>query len=98
VVAYRLEHEHGVDAVFAPTSTVTARWLRGDETEIKQLIATQVHSVGLDVAREHVYLAPSAVSLMIMQERFKKIQFMKTRELEPHTGNEKLSHVVVLWI
>jgi peptide chain release factor 3 len=81
VVAYRLENEYGVDAVFEPTSTVTARWLRGDETEIKQLIATQGHSVGLDVAGEHVYLAPSSVSLMIMQERFKKIQFMKTREV-----------------
>jgi peptide chain release factor 3 len=81
VVAYRLEHEYGVDAVFEPTSTVTARWLRGDESEIKQLIATQGHSVGLDVAGEHVYLAPSSVSLMIMQERFKNIQFMKTREV-----------------
>jgi peptide chain release factor 3 len=81
VVAYRLENEYGVDAVFEPTSTVTARWLRGDEAEIKQLIATQGHSVGLDVAGEHVYLAPSSVSLMIMQERFKNIQFMKTREV-----------------
>ncbi len=81
VVAYRLENEYGVDAVFEPTSTVTARWLRGDETEIKQLITTQGHSVGLDVAGEHVYLAPSSVSLMIMQERFKNIQFMKTREV-----------------
>jgi peptide chain release factor 3 len=81
VVAYRLENEYGVDAVFEPTSTVTARWLRGDENEIKQLISTQGHSVGLDVAGEHVYLAPSSVSLMIMQERFKNIQFMKTREV-----------------
>ncbi len=81
VVAYRLENEYGVDAVFEPTSTVTARWLRGDEAEIKQLINTQGHSVGLDVAGEPVYLAPSSVSLMIMQERFKNIQFMKTREV-----------------
>ena len=81
VVAYRLENEYGVDAVFEPTSTVTARWLRGDESEIKQLISSQGHSIGLDVAGEHVYLAPSSVSLMIMQERFKNVQFMKTREV-----------------
>jgi peptide chain release factor 3 len=81
VVAYRLENEYGVDAVFEPTSTVTARWLRGDENEIKQLISSQGHSIGLDVAGEHVYLAPSSVSLMIMQERFKNVQFMKTREV-----------------
>ncbi len=81
VVAYRLENEYGVDAVFEPTSTVTARWLRGDDSEIKQLISSQGHSIGLDVAGEHVYLAPSTVSLMIMQERFKNVQFMKTREV-----------------
>jgi peptide chain release factor 3 len=81
VVAHRLEHEYGVDAIFEPHECATARWLRGKPEDIEKLIDKAGHNVALDGAGDYVYLAPSQVNLRLTQERFPDIQFMETREV-----------------
>ncbi|SDP11171.1 bacterial peptide chain release factor 3 (bRF-3) [Ralstonia sp. 25mfcol4.1] len=81
VVAHRLEHEYGVDAIFESHECATARWLKGDPAEIEKLIDKNGHNVAIDGAGDHVYLAPSMVNLRLTQERFPNIRFLETREI-----------------
>ncbi|MGR8025166.1 peptide chain release factor 3, partial [Burkholderia cenocepacia] len=81
VVAHRLEHEYGVDAIFEPHECSTARWLRGKQEDIGKLIDKAGHNVALHGSGDYVYLAPSQVNLRLTQERFPDIQFMETREI-----------------
>jgi len=81
VVAHRLEHEYGVDAIFEPIPVATARWLKGSEEELKRLIDLHFLNVAQDAADDYVYLAPSLWNLTGTQERFPKLRFMETREV-----------------
>jgi peptide chain release factor 3 len=82
VVAHRLEHEYGVDVQFESFPCATARWLRGSEQQLKQLIDQHGHNVALDGADQYVYLAPNKVNLNLTQERFPDIRFLETREIQ----------------
>ena len=82
VVAHRLEHEYGVDVQFESFPCATARWLRGTEQQLKQLIDQHGHNVALDGADQYVYLAPNKVNLNLTQERFPDIRFLETREIQ----------------
>ena len=81
VVAHRLEHEYGVDAVFEPYPVATARWLRGSTEALKLLTEKHSGNVALDGAGDYVYLAPNQVNLRLTQERFPDIRFLETREV-----------------
>ncbi|MEN9356989.1 MAG: peptide chain release factor, partial [Pseudomonadota bacterium] len=81
VVAHRLEHEYGVDALFEPVSVATARWLKGSGEQLKLLADKYPQNIALDGAGDQVYLAPNSVNLRLTQERFPDIQFMETREV-----------------
>ena len=81
VVAHRLEHEYGVDAIFEPCAIQTARWISASDEDLKRLDATQGQHLGLDGAGDPVYLAPNAVNLRLTQERFPNVRFHATREL-----------------
>ena len=81
VVAHRLEHEYGVDAIFEPVSVATARWLKGSAEQLKLLADKYPQNIALDGAGDQVYLAPNSVNLKLTQERFPDIQFMETREV-----------------
>ena len=81
VVAHRLEHEYGVDAIFEPIPVATARWLKGSEEELQRLIDIHFNNVAQDAADDYVYLAPSLWNLTGTQERFPKLQFLETREI-----------------
>jgi peptide chain release factor 3 len=81
VVAHRLQHEYGVDAVFEPVQVATARWIYGDDP--KQLIEFEKKlrdNLARDGAGELTYLAPSRVNLQLTQERWPDIRFNATRE------------------
>ncbi len=82
VVAHRLEHEYGVDVQFESFPCATARWLRGSDQQLKQLIDQHGHNVALDGADQYVYLAPNKVNLNLTQERFPDIRFLETREIQ----------------
>ncbi|MHB1676515.1 MAG: peptide chain release factor 3 [Sulfuriferula sp.] len=81
VVAYRLEFEYGVDVLFEGCEFATARWLRGTDADLKQLIDKYSFNVALDGANQYVYLAPNRVNLTMTQERFPDIKFLETREI-----------------
>ena len=81
VVAHRLENEYGVDVVFESYPCATARWLRGTDGDIKQLVDKHPLNIALDGADEYVYLAPNRVNLKLTQERYPDVRFLETREI-----------------
>ncbi|NOT15615.1 MAG: peptide chain release factor 3 [Methylotenera sp.] len=81
VVAHRLEHEYSVDMVFEPYDCYTARWLSGQEADLKAIADKYGFNVALDGADGYVYLAPNRVNLQMAQERYPDIQFLETREI-----------------
>ena len=81
VVAHRLENEYGVDVLFEAYPCATARWLRGTDAELKELVDKHPLNVALDGADEYVYLAPNKVNLKLAQERYPNIKFLETREI-----------------
>lgn len=83
VVADRLLHEYGVDAVFEGTSISTARWV---SCEDKKMLAdfensSAGHNLALDAAGNLTYLATSGVNLRLTEERWPGVTFHTTREL-----------------
>ena len=81
VVAHRLVHEYGVEAIFEPVSVATARWLHGSDDQLKQLSDKYPQNIAYDGADDMVYLAPNSVNLRLTEERFPDIRFMETREV-----------------
>ena len=81
VVAHRLENEYGVQVIFDPYNCATARWIRGDENELKQLSERYSANVARDGADDPVYLAPNNVYLKMMQEKYPKLSFLEAREV-----------------
>ena len=81
VVAHRLQHEYGVDALFEATPVATARWVSGDDDAMREFERAQAANLAHDVAGDPVYLAPNMVNLRLVQERYPKITFRETREI-----------------
>jgi peptide chain release factor 3 len=81
VVAHRLEHEYGVDALFEPCNYATARWLRGTDADLKRLADKAPANLALDGNGDYVYLAPNRVNLDMAKERFPDVKFLETREI-----------------
>ncbi len=81
VVAHRLENEYGVDVTFEHYNCATARWIHGDESEIRQLSDRYGANFALDGADDPVYLAPNRVYLDMMKEKFPGLTFSETREI-----------------
>jgi len=81
VVAHRLQHEYGVDAVFEPVQVATARWVScKDEKMLHDFEKKLRDNLALDGAGELTYLAPSRVNLQLTMERWPDIVFNTTRE------------------
>jgi peptide chain release factor 3 len=81
VVAYRLEHEYGVNAAFEDVNVYTARWIScEDPKRLAEFREKYPPQLALDAAGLLVYLAPTRTSLALVQERFAEIQFAATRE------------------
>jgi peptide chain release factor 3 len=81
VVAHRLQHEYGVDAVFEPVQVATARWIAcQDEKRLDDFERKMRDNLALDGAGELTYLAPSRVNLQLTVERWPEITFNTTRE------------------
>jgi len=81
VVAYRLKHEYGVEAIFEPVTIATARWIQcDDERTLEQFRDKNATNLALDAADQLVYLAPTRVNLQLAQERAPGVVFNATRE------------------
>jgi len=81
VVAHRLQHEYGVDAVFEPVQVATARWIYSEDVKLLADFERKARdNLARDGAGELTYLAPTRVNLQLTQERWPDIRFEATRE------------------
>ena len=81
VVAHRLQHEYGVDAVFEPVQVATARWISCKDEKMRNDFEKKLRdNLALDGAGELTYLAPSRVNLQLTMERWPDVTFNTTRE------------------
>lgn len=81
VVAYRLQHEYGVDAQFDNVNVYTARWVSSKEpSRLDDFIRQNQNNLAEDGAGQMVYLAPTRVNLQLTEERWPEIEFADIRE------------------
>jgi peptide chain release factor 3 len=81
VVAYRLQNEYGVEAVFENVNVQTARWIDCDDEKMLADFRRQLqNNLAKDGAGQLVYLAPTRVNLQLTEERWPDIRFAATRE------------------
>ena len=81
VLADRLNNEYGLAAGFEAAPSETLRWIVADDPrEIDKFVARHRASVAVDLAGDHVYMAPSPFYLDLAIERNPAIKFvdMKT--------------------
>ncbi len=80
VVAERLKSEYSVQAGFEGIQVYTARWIYGDDRELRRFRDRMEAGVAEDHSGALVYLAPSRVKLDLTIERWPDITFASTRE------------------
>ncbi|MDD2814192.1 MAG: peptide chain release factor 3 [Thiotrichaceae bacterium] len=81
VVSWRLQNEYGVECSFEAVQVATARWIYcQDEKLLEDFKKKAFENLALDSAENLTYIAPSRVNLSIMEERWKDIKFLATRE------------------
>lgn len=83
VVAERLKTEYNVQAGFENIHIHTARWIYGDDRELRRFRDRRDIGVAEDHSGALVYLAPSRVKLDLTVERWPDITFAGTREHNP---------------
>ena len=82
VVAYRLQHEYGVDCGFEAVSIHTVRWVSSrSAAELERFVRHVGDNVAFDGGGRPAYLAPTRVNLQLTQERWPDIEFQATREV-----------------
>ena len=83
VVAYRLQHEYGVECTYDNIDVNTARWVRArDSKKLDDFRRQYDVRLALDRAGNLTYLAPSQINLNLVMERWPDIEFHATRELQ----------------
>ena len=81
VVAYRLQDEHKVEAMYEPVNVYTARWVDSeDPRKLEEFRNKAQEHLSVDGGGHLTYLAPTRVNLALMQERYPEIRFRATRE------------------
>ncbi|MCF6300892.1 MAG: peptide chain release factor 3 [Proteobacteria bacterium] len=81
VVAYRLQREYHVEAIFEAVPTRTAWWVDSqDAKKLGQFKNKNAAYLAVDSHGHLVYLAPSLVNLQLAQERHPEIKFHNTTE------------------
>ncbi|MHB1951206.1 MAG: peptide chain release factor 3 [Acidiferrobacteraceae bacterium] len=81
VVAYRLQAEYGVDALFEPAPVALARWVScRDGARLDEFVRRTRPQLARDGAGRLAYLAPNRVNLELAIERWPEIEFSALRE------------------
>jgi peptide chain release factor 3 len=81
VVAYRLQDEYKVEALYEPVSVYTARWVDcADPRKLEEFRKKAAEHLSVDGGGHLTYLAPTRVNLSLMEERWPDINFRATRE------------------
>lgn len=81
VIQYRLEHEYGASCRYEPIQLYKACWMKSsDKHELEDFKKRKYQFIAEDKHGRDVFLADSAYSLQMAQEKFKKIEFFFTSE------------------
>lgn len=81
VVAYRLQDEYKVEAIYEAVNVYTARWVHcDDQRKLEEFRKKARDQLSVDGGGYLSYLAPTRVNLALMQERWPEIEFRATRE------------------
>lgn len=81
VVAYRLQHEYGVECSFEDVQVATARWVNSTNAKKLEEFRLKAHdNLALDNAGDLAYIAPTRINLELTRERWPDIEFRATRE------------------
>ena len=81
VVAYRLQAEYGVDALFEPAPVALARWVScADARHFDEFVRKSRPQLARDTAGRLAYLAPTRINLELAIERWPEIEFSDLRE------------------
>ena len=81
VVAYRLQDEYKVEAVYEPITVYTARWVSCNDPKITaDFTRKAADNLAVDGGGHLTYLAPTRVNLSLTEERWPDVIFRATRE------------------
>lgn len=80
VLADRIRTEYDIPVTFEPTSLYTARWVEGNNLDIKKLLDTNRSSLAEDYDGAIVFLARNAWHMDKIQEDFPNLKFLKVRQ------------------
>lgn len=81
VVAYRLQDEYKVEAIYEPVNVYTARWISCDDArKLEDFRKKAEEHLSVDGGGHLTYLAPTRVNLSLMEERWPDLEFRATRE------------------
>ena len=80
VMADRLKTEYQLDVLFEAAPYAEARWLVGEEADIEAFASTHRTAMAEDIDTAPVFLAKSAWEIGYVQERYPKVEFLRTRE------------------
>jgi peptide chain release factor 3 len=81
VVAYRLNDEYKVEAIYENVNVNSVRWVECSDGKALQEFRNKCSdNLAIDGGGHLAYLAPTRVNLNLTQERYEKIQFRTTRE------------------
>lgn len=80
VVKERLATEYGVKCEFVTVDVHTARWVEGDDADLRKLRDKADNRLARDHSGALVYLASSRVNLSMIEERWPTLSFNNTRE------------------
>jgi peptide chain release factor 3 len=81
VIQYRLEHEYGAKCRYEPVHLYKACWFESDDkSQLDDFILRKYNNIALDKYGRNVYLADSAYSLNMAEDKFDKINFHFTSD------------------
>jgi peptide chain release factor 3 len=81
VVAYRLQDEYKVEAIYDNVNVATARWVEcSDPKKFEEFKRKCADNLAIDGGGHLAYLAPTRVNLSLTQERYPDVVFRSTRE------------------
>lgn len=84
VIQYRLEHEYGAKCIYEPVGIHKACWIEADEKseEFKEFVRLKQRFMARDKYGQFVFLADSAFTITMTQEKFPNVKLHFISEFE----------------
>ena len=90
VIQYRLEHEYGAKCTYEPLNVFKACWVEPEDAkseEFKEFLRVKQRFMAKDKRSQLVFLADSAFSLQMTQQKFPSVKMHFVSEFENATKN-----------